>query len=565
MTFSSYTTMVVPEFQRLSQLKTHDFPQRVRIPDTSDGRRKRLSERVLSLIDYCEEDCILATRSGDTNVYCLPLSTPISLERTPLPAEKQVTSMLLPLYASINTTWNMVDPTQGGLPQLLEEIPQPIAEVLVPWLASWEGKRRIETVMPKYDEQRRKSDEEKGEKIKRLESTIETYQRELRQAGLIETPPPRPPRSGGRGTETLAPSVTAKPLQSLKTVPPLTALDSRAQLSEPKSSTISTPQTKKHEDDDDDDEYEYVTEVKFVFERDMSAEEYIEVDTENVTTDDGIEKMITKYDDLLNKYNVIKEENVKLQDEKKKLYEKIEWLQNQVDDSDEYSMISDFTALPSKTRDNYVKVTSSKPIETEVQDTKSKKVPVPVPRITSTSNYSLQPVKEIKPAVPARTDSRNSGKGSNPPVAIRSFSLNDMAGTPSSKDNVSTKSNPQARHSQPATPAVSPKPSTSVSKVTSPTSDHISPSPGDPKHTSLRVPTSPTEISLRIHSFLTREEVGSFLVACKLGQYSQSFIENDVNGELLLALDEQIMTEELGLSKLDARKLTLALKKQTSS
>lgn len=72
-------------------------------------------------------------------MYCLPLSTPISLERTPLPAEKQVSAMLLPLYASINTTWRMVDPTQGGLPYLLEEIPQPIAEVLVTWLASWEG------------------------------------------------------------------------------------------------------------------------------------------------------------------------------------------------------------------------------------------------------------------------------------------------------------------------------------------------------------------------------------------------------------------------------------------
>lgn len=228
-------------------------------------------------------------------------------------------------------------------------------------------------------------------------------------------------------------------------------------------------------------------------------------------------------------------------------------------------MISEFTTLSSKTRDNYVKVTSSKPIETEYQDTKSKKVPVPVPRITSTSNDSLQPVKETKPALPIRTGSRNSGKGSSPPVAIRSFSLNDMAGTTSSKDNV-TKSNPQARHSQPATPAISPKPSTSVSTVTPPPPpDHISPSPGDPKHTSLRVPTSPTESPLRVHSFLTREEVGSFLVACKLGQYSESFIENDVNGELLLALDEQIMTDELGLSKLDARKLTLALKKQHSS
>lgn len=256
---------------------------------------------------------------------------------------------------------------------------------------------------------------------------------------------------------------------------------------------------------------------------------------------------------------------MKLQDEKKKLNEKIEWLQNQVDESEEYAMISDYTKLPSKTRDNYVKVTSSKPVETEVQDNKSKKVPVPVPRVTSTSNDSLQPVKEIKPAVPARTDSRNSGKGSNPHVVNRSVSLNDMAGTLSSKDNVSTKSNPQTRHSQPVTPVIRPKPSTSVSKVTPPPPDHISRSPGDPKHTSLQVPTSPTESSLRVHSFLTREEVGSFLVACKLGQYSESFIENDVNGELLLALDEQIMTDELGLSKLDARKLTLALKKQTSS
>lgn len=107
--------------------------------------------------------------------------------------------------------------------------------------------------MPKYDEQRRKLDEEKGDKIKRMESTIETYQHKLRQAGLIDTPPPRPPRSGGRGAETLAPSITAEPLKSLKTLSPLTALDSRAQLSEPKSSAISTPQTKKDEDDEDDE------------------------------------------------------------------------------------------------------------------------------------------------------------------------------------------------------------------------------------------------------------------------------------------------------------------------
>ncbi|XP_041460462.1 uncharacterized protein LOC121411699 [Lytechinus variegatus] len=524
MTFSSYTTMVESEFQRLTQLKTRRFPLRVRIPDTSLGQRNRKVEQVLRLLDSSDEECVLATRSGDSLIYCLPLSAPFSLERAPLPVEEQIPAFVSPLYANINRTWNVVDPLQAGMSYLLEEIPQPIEEVLEHWLASWEGKHRIKFL-----------DRKKDKEIKRLESAVESYKRQVCQKGSMETPPSRPPRPARRSSETLTPSIPDRPPKSI---------DVRKRLSEP----TFDQQTNQYADDNGNS---------------SSDEIYSEVISEDKALNSWTDEKKTKYGELLKKYNDIKEENLKLKNEKKRLHERVQCLEEIVDEGEEYSMIVNRSEIPAKP-DSYAKIKATKQVQTELEVSNQEKEVVPVPH--AKSNSSPQPVKEKKPPVPIRTDSRNYIQSANLPVPSPRVSLDD-AGKPARVDSGIIMSDSQGSEDEKAAPktTTTPKPPARVSKLPSqPPSDPISPTlAAKPNLDVGHLP--PMGLPFAVHSGLTKEEVVSFLEARKLGKYSESFLQNDIDGELLMALDEEIMIDELGLTKLDARKLSLVLKKHKGS
>ena len=115
------------------------LPQRVRIPDFTEGKRTKRTERILTLTKYSEEKCVLATRDGDANVFSLPISCHLSLEKLNKDSGGDVLSAMPSIYPLLNTTWGVVDPTQGWMPSSMEGIPQPLEPVLQMWLASWEG------------------------------------------------------------------------------------------------------------------------------------------------------------------------------------------------------------------------------------------------------------------------------------------------------------------------------------------------------------------------------------------------------------------------------------------
>nr|XP_054750734.1 titin-like [Lytechinus pictus] len=292
-----------------------------------------------------------------------------------------------------------------------------------------------------------------------------------------------------------------------------------------------------------------------------SDEVYIEVFSEDKASNSWTDEKKTKYGELLKKYNDIKEENLILKDEKKRLHDRVQCLEEIVDEGEEYSMIVDRSEIPAKP-DNYAKIKATKHVQTELEVSNQEKGAVPVSR--AASNSSPQPVKVKKPPVPIRTDSRNYIQSANLPVPSPRVSLDDTA-KPARVDSDTIVSDSQGSKDENATPTITPKPPARVPKLPSqPPSDPISPAlDAKPNLDVGHLP--PMGLPFAVHSGLTKEEVVSFLEARKLGKYSESFIQNDIDGELLLALDEEIMIDELGLTKLDARKLSLVLKKHKSS
>ena len=61
----------------------------------------------------------------------------------------------------------------------------------------------------------------------------------------------------------------------------------------------------------------------------------------------------------------------------------------------------------------------------------------------------------------------------------------------------------------------------------------------------------------------TPEQVAEFLQSIGLGQYAKSFIENDVNGEMMLEADDDSALEEIGVeSRLHRIKIMVLFKRQ---
>ncbi|XP_054750738.2 uncharacterized protein LOC129256595 [Lytechinus pictus] len=138
-----FTTMLSPTPHRMTQLKDEKFPQRVRIPDDTKAFSQRTfkEEMVLHLNSYSIDKCIVATRDADPHIYSIPVDTPIKFTHEPITGtEKRILEALPSLYPLVNTSWGLVDPTQGALMPHMETIPQPIPGVLQAWLTCEEGK-----------------------------------------------------------------------------------------------------------------------------------------------------------------------------------------------------------------------------------------------------------------------------------------------------------------------------------------------------------------------------------------------------------------------------------------
>eukprot|EP00057_Strongylocentrotus_purpuratus_P022997 XP_011677471.1 PREDICTED: uncharacterized protein LOC105444653 [Strongylocentrotus purpuratus] len=138
---STFTTMLFPEFHRMTELKDHKFPQRVRIPDDTEdlSHRSFKHKQVFHLKKFSDDKYVVATRANDPHIYSIPVATPIQFTREIITiAEKQILDMLPVLYPLVNSSWGLIDPTQKELPKSMRAAPQPLELVLAAWNASKE-------------------------------------------------------------------------------------------------------------------------------------------------------------------------------------------------------------------------------------------------------------------------------------------------------------------------------------------------------------------------------------------------------------------------------------------
>ncbi|XP_002742129.1 uncharacterized protein LOC100367751 [Saccoglossus kowalevskii] len=74
--------------------------------------------------------------------------------------------------------------------------------------------------------------------------------------------------------------------------------------------------------------------------------------------------------------------------------------------------------------------------------------------------------------------------------------------------------------------------------------------------------SEPCELHAEMHASVTVSDVCRMLLQLNLSQYTPQFEEEQIDGTILDALDEEILTTDLGMSRLHAKRLKLHLAKQ---
>ncbi|XP_072175894.1 uncharacterized protein [Diadema setosum] len=218
MNTSRYTTMVSPDFHTMSELKERKFPQRVRVPDLGRGFSKRdmQSEKVFVLHKFSMENHLLATKYGDKRVYQIPLTTPLSFE--PKAGTADIARALCPpMYALVNHSWGLVDPSQSTLPPSMEAIPQPLPPVLEAWLKSAEGKNMSATTADRRNKDLEEKVSEANKEMAQMKAELNALKR--RRSPDAPAPPPRPAKEGLAPAQPTPPSLPPRPptLRNLST------------------------------------------------------------------------------------------------------------------------------------------------------------------------------------------------------------------------------------------------------------------------------------------------------------------------------------------------------------
>ncbi|XP_054750311.2 uncharacterized protein LOC129256026 [Lytechinus pictus] len=223
LTTSRYTTMLSPDYLRMSEIVERKFPQRVRIPDEKKDFRERnfKEEKVLLLDNFTTDNCVLATRALDNQIYSIPVSAPMKMKHLPMaPKDNHALDILSALYPLVNTTWGLVDPTQETLTSSMTAIPQPIQAIIDAWFTSEEGKRKACDVADRRVDNMKEELTSVYTEIRILKANLDSHSSSPLGSPSDQPPPPRPPRTPTQNSPKQVKQLPSLPMESLKGAPP---------------------------------------------------------------------------------------------------------------------------------------------------------------------------------------------------------------------------------------------------------------------------------------------------------------------------------------------------------
>ncbi|XP_033113357.1 uncharacterized protein LOC117113957 [Anneissia japonica] len=139
MSTAHFTTKISAHLHPMTELVELPFPQRVRIPSIDPRRPNIKAEKIISLLGIEKEFHVITTRPGIIDeVLRIPSKIPIKMAL--VAGNFQLASSSLPgVYALVNPTWHIHEMGRPTLPAAFQQFPQPLHDVLTPWMRTFEG------------------------------------------------------------------------------------------------------------------------------------------------------------------------------------------------------------------------------------------------------------------------------------------------------------------------------------------------------------------------------------------------------------------------------------------
>eukprot|EP00057_Strongylocentrotus_purpuratus_P023015 XP_011677489.1 PREDICTED: proteoglycan 4-like [Strongylocentrotus purpuratus] len=599
---------------------------RVRTVSTGSPSRRRPTELELRLECLIKRERVIATRARDGAVLAFPFSTPLELDGI-TPHWNTIPSLVMPLYPLVNTSMCMKGLSSVTLPYTaMKAVPQPKKAVLDEWLKSQEAKLLINEIAEQENVEMQKKIASLMADLKRAESELNHLKSQCSPLPyMAPSLPVRPPRSPGHIPSTSPSHLPLSPIDCpsgtpLGLEPPVP--------SRPSFSIRSNSQEEKVGDYDvvqpKSSNRTSIGLASTDLEKELKnllAEKVLEIQTkdkENRSLQEQNKILQSKLDKQTKKLSEIDQTLEALRDEEDCYDLMVPGHKN----TSKHSHGKEHHILPKRppTETTLKKTSTLRPPNiplpsvpacpgistlprgTEHKDPRAEYDPLPISMRADKENPSLRP--RLKSPTKISSPARRVPLPTEPLQPHPSLKSSDLMSLPLSQQTDSFKRSMTARPSHPHSispggqfaftsapvseydlpdlaPPLPPLPeprnvpvtqSSKISEYDLPY-DEVPPppakfraqkssvSPLSPNHSFNPVMYATPDTNLNT---FTKENVAVLLKSLNLDNCVSRFLEESVDGVLLMSIDEEMMMKELGMTRFQARKLTIKIDELTT-